>query len=82
MGRCSFCGRKEGEVSLLLSGIDSYICNYCIEQAHTILTEENKKNSTFSVENVKLLKPKEIKEFLDQYVIGQHDAKISFCSSI
>ncbi len=75
MGRCSFCGRKEGEVSLLLSGIDSYICNYCIEQAHTILTEENKKNSTFSVENVKLLKPKEIKEFLDQYVIGQHDAK-------
>jgi len=50
-------------------------CNYCIEQAHTILTEENKKNSTFSVENVKLLKPKEIKEFLDQYVIGQHDAK-------
>ena len=74
MGRCSFCGRKR-EVSLLLSGIDSYICNYCIEQAHTILTEEKKKNITFIVENVKLLKPKEIKEFLDQYVIGQHDAK-------
>ncbi|MGI6479467.1 MAG: ATP-dependent Clp protease ATP-binding subunit ClpX [Salinivirgaceae bacterium] len=75
MERCSFCGRKEEDVNLLLSGINSFICDYCIEQAHNILTEENKKKSTFSIDNVKLLKPKQIKEFLDQYVIGQHDAK-------
>ncbi|HPW67051.1 MAG TPA: ATP-dependent Clp protease ATP-binding subunit ClpX [Salinivirgaceae bacterium] len=75
MERCSFCGRKEEEVNLLLTGIDSNICNFCIEQAYIILTEENKQKSSFSIKNVKLLKPKQIKEFLDQYVIGQHDAK-------
>ncbi|HOG20180.1 MAG TPA: ATP-dependent Clp protease ATP-binding subunit ClpX [Salinivirgaceae bacterium] len=75
MKRCSFCGRKDEEVSLLLTGIDSNICNFCIEQAYSILEEESKKNSSFKIENIKLLKPKQIKEFLDQYVIGQHDAK-------
>lgn len=71
---CSFCGRKNHEVNLLVSGIDANICDSCIEQGHTILSEE-KSNKATSDFDLQLLKPIEIKEHLDQYVIGQDEAK-------
>ncbi|VAW20181.1 ATP-dependent Clp protease ATP-binding subunit ClpX [hydrothermal vent metagenome] len=73
--KCSFCGREKKEVELLIAGIDGHICDRCADQAHSIIQEEIKKENTFDLDGVKLLKPKEIKEFLDQYVIGQDQAK-------
>jgi ATP-dependent Clp protease ATP-binding subunit ClpX len=73
--KCSFCGREKHEVNLLIAGIDGHICDRCADQAHSIIQEEIKKDSTFDLDGAKLLKPKEIKEFLDQYVIGQDQAK-------
>ena len=76
--RCSFCGRPEKEVSFLISGLDGFICQDCAEQAYNIIQEASpskKGGSGFSVSKDELPKPKEIKEFLDQYVIGQDDAK-------
>lgn len=73
--KCSFCGREKREVNLLIAGIDGHICDRCAEQAHSIIQEEIKKDSSFDLDGAKLLKPKEIKEFLDQYVIGQDQAK-------
>ncbi|MGA9269251.1 MAG: ATP-dependent Clp protease ATP-binding subunit ClpX [Lutimonas sp.] len=72
---CSFCKRKKEETNLLIAGIDSHICDKCIEQAHGIVMEEsiNERNSSSSDFLVK--KPKEIKDFLDQYIIGQDQAK-------
>ena len=72
---CSFCKRKKEETNLLIAGIDSHICDKCIEQAHGIVMEEsiNERNNSSSDFLVK--KPKEIKEFLDQYIIGQDQAK-------
>jgi len=60
---------------MLIAGLEGHICEHCIEQAHSIMNEElgNKKNTTF--DNITLLKPVEIKKFLDQYVIGQDMAK-------
>lgn len=75
MDKCSFCGREKKEVNLLIAGIDGHICDRCAEQAHSIIQEEIKKDSQFDLDGIKLLKPKEIKEFLDQYVIGQEQAK-------
>ena len=75
MDKCSFCGREKNEVNLLIAGIDGHICDRCAEQAHSIIQEEVKTNSTFDLDGIQLLKPKEIKEFLDQYVIGQDRAK-------
>lgn len=73
---CSFCGRKKPETNLLIAGIDSHICDKCIEQAHGIVLEELKQsgNSDLLADMV-LLKPKEIKAFLDEYVIGQDQTK-------
>jgi len=73
--KCSFCGRDKEDVELLIAGIDGHICDRCVEQAHAIVLEELKRDNTFDLSDVKLLKPKEIKEFLDQYVIGQDHAK-------
>src|SRR5512133_634594 len=75
MDKCSFCGRTKKETNLLVAGLDGHICDHCIEQAHILMNEEmgNKKNVTFDAVN--LLKPNEIKHFLDQYVIGQDMAK-------
>jgi ATP-dependent Clp protease ATP-binding subunit ClpX len=73
--KCSFCGREKKEVDLLIAGIDGHICDRCAEQAHSIIAEEVKKDSSFDLNSVKLLKPREIKEFVDQYVIGQDQAK-------
>jgi ATP-dependent Clp protease ATP-binding subunit ClpX len=73
--RCSFCGRPRKEVSLLVAGADAFICDLCAEQANMIVREELKKKSDFKLSKSKLLKPIEIKKFLDQYVIGQDEAK-------
>ncbi|MGM0377074.1 MAG: ATP-dependent Clp protease ATP-binding subunit ClpX [Bacteroidota bacterium] len=75
MDKCSFCGRSRKDTNLLVAGISGHICDSCIEQAHSILEEEMKKKGSFDVEGLRLLKPTEIKDFLDQYVIGQEDAK-------
>lgn len=72
---CSFCGRERQEVELLIAGISGHICDRCAEQAHSIILEELKTRNAFSLDGIKLLKPREIKEFLDQYVIGQDRAK-------
>ena len=76
--QCSFCGRNKNEVSVLVSGQNGFICNYCIEQAYTIVKEtdeqENKNHSSVKT-SAQLKKPREIKEFLDEYVIGQDQAK-------
>ena len=73
---CSFCGRKKPETSLLIAGINAHICDKCIEQAHGIVVEEIKQagNSDLAADLI-LLKPKEIRAFLDDYVIGQDQTK-------
>ena len=74
--KCSFCGREKKEVNLLIAGMEGHICDNCVEQAHSIVAEEFKKDETgFDTKGLKLMKPKEIKSFLDQYVIGQDHAK-------
>ena len=76
---CSFCGRPETEVGMLIAGVSGFICNECAEQAHEIAREAMRskkkggKNADFDLNE--LPKPQEIKTFLDQYVIGQDDAK-------
>ena len=73
---CFFCGRNKSEVSVLISGQNGFICDFCIEQAHNIIEEQNGNKPVVSNNNIaELKKPREIKEFLDQYVIGQNQAK-------
>ncbi len=75
---CSFCGRPEREVSLLITGVNGYICNDCAEQAYRIVEEamtETRKSGGLGFKLEELPKPKDIKAHLDQYVIGQDDAK-------
>ena len=73
--RCSFCGRDRRNVNVLISGISAHICENCIEQASHIVDEEMKKQGKLDLGKMKVMKPREIKDFLDQYVIGQHEAK-------
>lgn len=75
MDKCSFCGREKKEVNLLIAGIEGHICDNCVEQAHAIIEEEFKKEEGFDTKAINLMKPMEIKNFLDQYVIGQNQAK-------
>ena len=79
--RCSFCGRTEDQVALLMTGMTGYICNDCVEQAHNILREESLLPKS-SFEMSSLPKPKEIKAFLDEYVIGQDAAKCALAVSV
>ena len=73
---CSFCGRKKPETNLLIAGINAHICDKCIEQAHGIVLEELKQSGNSNlVADLILLKPKEIRAFLDDYVIGQEQTK-------
>ena len=77
---CSFCGRSEREVSVLLTGLNGYICNDCAEQAWNIIQQnlygrESGSQSITEADLKHLPKPHEIKDYLDQYVIGQDDAK-------
>lgn len=74
--RCSFCGRSEDEVGFLITGVNGCICDSCSEQAHEIVQEAmRQKGSNTDLNLAELPKPKDIKDFLDQYVIGQDDAK-------
>ncbi|NSW93161.1 MAG: ATP-dependent Clp protease ATP-binding subunit ClpX [Bacteroidales bacterium] len=75
MDKCSFCGRTKREVNLLVAGLEGHICDHCIEQAHSIMNEELGSKKHISFDTINLLKPAEIKNFLDQYVIGQEMAK-------
>ena len=72
---CSFCGRKKEETTLLIAGNKAHICDKCVEQAHFIATEDNDSKSNANLEDFDLKKPKEIKAFLDEYVIGQNHSK-------
>ncbi|MDT0686245.1 ATP-dependent Clp protease ATP-binding subunit ClpX [Autumnicola psychrophila] len=73
---CSFCGRKKPETSLLIAGLDAHICDRCIEQAHGIVLEESRQGEAKELSSdLMLSKPKAIKSFLDEYVIGQEDTK-------
>ncbi len=79
--KCSFCGRGENEVRLLMPGRNGCICDECAEQAYLLSAEYLQKNTKkksggkWTVSREELPKPHEIKEFLDKYVIGQDDAK-------
>ena len=73
---CSFCGRKKPETHLLIAGLDAHICDRCIEQAHGIVLEELKQEGNKDLSSdLMLSKPRVIKDFLDQYVIGQEATK-------
>ena len=75
---CSFCGRKKPETNLLIAGMNAHVCDRCIEQAHGIVLEELKSGGASvlkSNSDLILKKPKEIRAFLDQYVIGQEQTK-------
>ena len=81
MNKCSFCGRSEREVSMLIYGLDGYICEDCVEQASRIVKETKaKKNKDSKLEN--LPKPQEIKAYLDRYVIGQDAAKMALSVAV
>ena len=72
---CSFCGRPKPETQLLIAGLDAHICDRCITQAHGIVQEETNEEKAAEVEQIELKPPKEIKSFLDTYVIGQEAPK-------
>ena len=73
---CSFCGRDKQDTNVLIAGINSHICDSCIEQAVGIVhSEKEGKDQQILAAQMNLLKPKDIKAHLDQYVIGQHNAK-------
>ena len=75
-GNCTFCGRSSREVNLLINGISGAICDECAKQAYDIVKEQMPgKKTSFGLEQKDLPKPEDIKNFLDQYVIGQDRAK-------
>lgn len=74
--KCSFCGKSKNDTDVLIAGITGHICNNCVSQAQTIVRDEMSQRANSSVFSVlKLLKPVEIKNHLDEYVIGQNEAK-------
>lgn len=73
--RCSFCGRVKAETNVLIAGLEGHICDLCVEQAQAIVREEMSSKHELRLRDIKLLKPAEIKNYLDQYVIGQEAAK-------
>ena len=81
---CNFCGRSRSEVSLLISGLNGFICNECVEQAKLILDQAMHQQPAqgMGMDLDNLPKPQEIKEFLDGYVIGQDDAKKALCVAV
>lgn len=74
--RCSFCGREKAQTNVLIAGLDAHICDYCVIQAQQIINEEIATKATHSLGKIELQKPQDIKSHLDQYVIGQDEAKI------
>ena len=74
--KCSFCGRSRREVDLLISGVDGFLCDMCAQHAYDIVQEEQRGHSTpLDMDHIEIKKPIEIKQFMDQYVIGQDEAK-------
>ncbi|MCC6768527.1 MAG: ATP-dependent Clp protease ATP-binding subunit ClpX [Bacteroidia bacterium] len=75
--KCSFCGRSKKETAILIAGLDAFICDVCVNQAHLIVSEEiqERKKVPAARNEMKLLKPADIKKHLDEYVIGQDEAK-------
>ena len=81
--QCSFCGRKREEVKILIAGQEGHICEHCIEHAHEIIVKEfHQKKADGKAGNLKVQKPTAIKAFLDQYIIGQDDAKKILCVAV
>ena len=79
---CSFCGRKKKDVDLMVSGIHAHICNLCIDQAYQILLEEQKTRDQKDKPSFNLVKPQAMKEYLDQFVVGQDEAKKVICVAV
>ena len=79
---CSFCGRSGEEVEKLIAGPGVYICNECIEVCQNILTEETRQQKKKSVSHFELPTPEEIKEYIDQYVIEQDEAKVALSVAV
>ena len=75
--KCSFCGKNKQDTDVLIAGITAHICDSCIEQAYNILDLENSDQPTLD-KSARLIKPQEIKAHLDEYVIGQEQAKKYF----
>ena len=77
--KCSFCGRSENEVQLLITGLTGYICEDCAQQANNIVVESGvlgkQSSDVADIDMNKVPKPKEIKAYLDEYIIGQDEAK-------
>ncbi|MBL7888517.1 MAG: ATP-dependent Clp protease ATP-binding subunit ClpX [Bacteroidia bacterium] len=73
--KCSFCGRKKNEVEILIAGTTGHICNHCVSQAQNIVRDELSQKNANGFSALHLLKPAEIKKHLDEYVIGQDEAK-------
>jgi ATP-dependent Clp protease ATP-binding subunit ClpX len=81
--QCSFCGRKREEVKILIAGQEGHICEHCIEHAHEIIVKEfHQKKADGKAGNLKVQKPTAIKAFLDQYIIGQDEAKKILCVAV
>ena len=73
--KCSFCGRSRNEVQFLIAGIDALICEDCTKQANRIISEDSEVKTSTPLNKLVLLKPAQIKAHLDEYVIGQNEAK-------
>jgi len=81
--KCSFCGRSKKETAILIAGLDAFICDMCVTQANQIVSEELADRGTGSAkQELNLLKPIEIKTHLDEYVIGQDEAKKVLCVAV
>ena len=72
--KCSFCEKNKQDTDMLIAGVSAHICDSCIEQAHSILEIESKENNSLD-QSARLIKPYQIKSHLDEYVIGQEEAK-------
>lgn len=72
---CSFCGKNKKDVTVMISGINAHICERCVGQAQQILNEENKIRANSKTPKFNLVKPREMKDYLDQFVVGQDEAK-------
>lgn len=81
--QCSFCGRSRSEVKILIAGQESHICEHCIEHAHEIVDKEfHQKKEAGKAGTLKVQKPIAIKKFMDQYIIGQDEAKKILCVAV
>jgi ATP-dependent Clp protease ATP-binding subunit ClpX len=81
--QCSFCGRSRAEVKILIAGQDGHICEHCIEHAHDVVNKEfHQKKEAGKAGTLKVQKPIAIKKFMDQYIIGQDEAKKILCVAV